>query len=289
MARWGKSAIAAFGAGLALVLLMAAGCQKKTEAQSPPEAPKAAAAADPENPNLGQVQVLTVRSDNPAVFVTGVFRDGVALPAGGLGSAQAKVKIAMDEDGVPCDSEGFEVRTSNAVIFHPLVNFCEAKWALTVPTRKASVPSPPPAADEELVWTTGSRDDEGGGKVATLVYGIPESDGFLFVASCQPGIQRAKFSINLPNEKVRRIDLAAPDRLLRYDLKVTPAMSEEAGPMGEIELPTGDALWTLLRRGSRLPYRLDEGAFGMVDATLGAEAIGKFLDTCNRDPAAAGV
>jgi len=279
--------MAAAGAALALLVALA-GCQKKPAAAPSAEAPKIQATAEADNPNIGQIQVLTVRSDDPAVFITGVFRDGVALPADGLGAAEAKVKITADEDGVPCDSEGFEVRASNAVVFRPLVNLCEAKWSLTVPTRKAPVPSPAPAADEDLVWTTSSVDQEGGGKIQSLVYGVPETDAIALTAACQPGIQRAKFSVNLPTDKARRLDIAAPDRVLRYDLKVVPAPSEEQGPTGEVELPTTDGLWALLRRGARLPYRIDDGPFRMADATLGAEAITRFIEVCNRDPAAAG-
>ncbi len=272
----------------ASALLLFGGCQKK--AAAPPPAAKSAPVSSlsaplSAGPGDGGKSLL-VRTDDPKVFITGLLRDGVMLPVDGQGRAEVRTRLAMDEEGIECDSAGFEVRTSNAIIFRPLINLCEANWVLNVPTHKPDLPAPPPPANEEFVWTTGQRDEEDGSRSQTLVYGIPDSDGVALFAACQPGLGRVKLNFVGQAVGASRIDVVAPDRLLRYDLKINPALSEEQGPTSEVELTTGDALWVLLRRGGRLAYRFDAGPFLMADASLGAETITKFLDVCDRKAAA---
>ena len=219
--------------------------------------------------------LLTVRSDNPAVAITGVFWAGTSLGTRGLGSPVVPVVIEMDEDGMPCETDEYEVRLSNGIFWHPTTNVCDTNFILTVPSARVATPSPPPPAIAGFTWQLISRGNE-----KQLVYGIPQTDSVAFVASCPRGYNRvvAKFFADAGPKPVA--ELFGPEELLRYDLQFEPPASEEVGASNTIELFARDEFWNLMRRGLRLPYRIGNGPFAMLDTSSGKTRIEQLLAWC---------
>jgi len=244
--------------------------------------PNTAPAADTAPPvtypglKLGPNDVLlTVRSDNSAVAITGIFENNRAYTTSGLGSSTAQVVLKADEEGTPCNTEEFEVLLANGILWHPTTNFCNTGHILTVPSARPVTPDPPPAAIADFAWQLVSRGNE-----KQLVYGIPQTDSIAFVASCPRGYNRvvAKFFADAGPKPVA--ELFGPEELLRYDLSFEPPASEEQGAANMIELFANDAFWNLMRRGLRLPYRIGNGPYAMLDTSSGKTRIEQLLAWC---------
>lgn len=236
------------------------------------------------SPNESHREIVTLTTDDPRVAIVAITHFGNPIQAEGLGTALARFAIAADEDGIPCDSDDLEVRTSNGVIHYPQLNLCEAGWRITLTT---AVQPPPPGLRPEpaLRWMTARMTDTPFPTEA-LHYAVPETDGTLMTATCQPGTGRitAKFS-GLFEGKARtvRIDFHAPSGVLRYDatvVEVQPAGAEEAMPF-EIEQSAANAFWTDLSRGAAMPFRIAGEDALLLDATQGAAQIATFVRTCS--------
>lgn len=244
--------------------------------------------------SAGQIQKLTVTSSDPKAVITGLFRDGAPAQTEGLGTAKVVASFVMDEDGIPCDSEGYEVRLANGVIYRPAINLCEAKWTLSVPAARPAMPSPLPEPLADLVWRkypeeTGKppapdSPEEGQDETndAYLAFAIPETDAFAMYGKCQKGIGRAVASFPSGEGDKPTLEILLADRTLVYGFKPIDAnsVSEEGGPLYELDLPVSDQLWRSLRAGTRLPYRIGNSQFMMLDASKGVDAINQFLTAC---------
>lgn len=251
---------------------------------------------DPPTPggSAGTIQKLTVTSDDPKIAITGLLRDGVPATTEGLGTAKVIASFVMDEDGIACDSEGYEVRLANGMIYRPAINLCEAKWTLTVASARAAMPSPLPEPPKDLVWSkypeeTGKPPEPDSAEAgqdepteAYLAYAIPETDAFAMYGMCQKSIGRAVARFPSGDGGDPKLEIALADRTLVYGFKPITAdsVSEEGGPLYELDLAVDDQLWRLLRDGTRLPYRIGNSPFMLLDASKGVDAIGKFLTAC---------
>jgi len=225
----------------------------------------------------GDVQ-LTIRSDNPGVAITGVYEAGKAYTSIGLGTSTVQLVLSADADegdATPCNTEEFEVRLSNGLFWHPIANFCDTGHVLAVPTARPPMPSPLPRAVAGFAWQLVSRGNE-----RQLVYGISQSDATAFVASCPRGYGRvvAKFFADAGPKPA--VELFGPEELLRYDLNLSPPASEEEGAANSVELFANDAFWNLMRRGLKLPYRIGNGPYAMLDTSTGKARIEQLLAWC---------
>lgn len=237
-------------------------------------------------PNAGYREVVTIATDDPRVTIATISQFGQAIEARGLGTALAQFPIESDEDGIPCDTDDLEVRTSNGVTHYPRVNLCEARWRIQLVTAVAPVP-PGLKPEPSLRWMV-SEIRESDYPVQALHYGVPETDGTLMTATCQRGTGRitARFTGSLEGlagAHTARIDFYAPNGILRYDATVSNvevAGAEEVMPFA-IEQAATNVFWRDLANGVPMPYRIRGGDFLVLDATEGAETITKFVKTCS--------
>ena len=269
-------AICAAGAAFSLFA-----CNRQASAPASPQSSQTASKTIEEPKlTLGQGdRLLTIRSDQDQVAISGVFLDGLPMKTEGLGTPTVRALLVAEPEegfGTPCESDGFEVRLANGVSFRPLTNFCNSKYVMTVPAAKAALPDPLPVADAELSWNLDGR-----GADKMLYFGIPETDATMFLATCRKASGRiqAKFFGATGNRP--QVDLYAPDRVLRYDLRQTSSGSSEEDPIVEVELGLTDQLWSQLRGGAKLAMRMDHGEFRMLDASRGAKQIAEFLGHCD--------
>lgn len=233
--------------------------------------------------NAGYSETVTIATDDPQVTVTAISQYGKPVAAVGLNSSQARFAILSDEDGIPCDSDELEVRTSNNVVHYPRLNLCEARWRIQLATAIAPLPltlKPEPS----LKWINASLNDAGQ-PLEALHYGVPETDATLMTATCQAGAGRitAKFSGDPPNAPTARIDFYAPGVLLRYDATVDKpeeAGAEEVMPF-VIEQAAANPFWTALASGAAVPFRIGTSEALILDATTGAPQIFAFVKACN--------
>jgi hypothetical protein len=236
--------------------------------------------------NAGYREVVTLLSDDPRVAITAVTQYGKPVQAEGLGTPQARFPIAADEDGIPCDTDELEVRTSNNVVHYPRLNLCDAKWRITLTTAIA----PPPLTmrpEPELKWIL-ARLTDAGSPVQALHYGVPETDGTLMTATCQPRSGRitAKFTGStegLGTASTARIDFYTPTGILRYDAtveQVPEAGAEETMPFA-IEQSAANPFWQTLAGGAMVPFRIGTADFAVLDGRAGAAAIAQFVNTCS--------
>jgi hypothetical protein len=237
------------------------------------------------SPNETYREIVTLTTDDPRVAIVAVAQYGKPIAAEGLGTNQVRFAIVADEDGIPCDSDELEVRTSNGVIHYPRVNLCEAKWRIALAT--AVQPPPPGLRPEPALRWIRARMTDTPFPTEALHYAVPETDGTVMTATCQPGAGRitAKFSgafNGLKGARAARIDFYAPTGVLRYDAGVSDVQTEgaeETMPF-EIEQSAANIFWSDLARGVAMPFRIQHADFLVLDATHGAAQIAAFVRIC---------
>ena len=236
--------------------------------------------------NVGSREIVTLVSDDPRVAITAVAQYGKPVQAESLGTPQARFPIVADEDGIPCDTDELEVRTANNVVHYPRLNLCEARWRIKLTT---AVQQPPPTVQPtpELKWILAQLTDAGV-LLQALHYAVPETDGTLMTATCEPRSGRitAKFTGStdgLGNATTARIDFFTQSGVLRYDATVTPiveAGAEETMPFA-IEQSAANLFWQTLA-GAMVPVRIGTSAdFAVLDGRSGAPAIAQFVTVCS--------
>jgi hypothetical protein len=234
--------------------------------------------------NSGYRETVTIRTDDPKVSITSVSQFGKPVNAAGVGRAEVKFVILSDEDGIPCDADELEIRTSNNIIYYPRANLCEAKWRITVPTDQTPVPAGL-TAEPTLKWQM-SRLGDAAAPTMSLGYGIPQTDATLMFAQCQIGSGRitTKFSGSkegLGNAGSARIDFHTPVGILRYD-----AFVESPDENGEEYMPfvldqdANEAFWSVLKSGTFVAYRIHTHDFLALDTRAGKGEIAKFQQAC---------
>jgi hypothetical protein len=234
----------------------------------------------------GYRETVTVMSDDPRVAITGVALYGKPVQAEGLGTPQARFQIAADEDGVPCDTDELEVRTANNIVHYPRLNICEAHWQIRLTT---AVEPPPPGLRPapELKWIPAQIADAGTSMQA-LHYGVPETDGTLMTATCQPGSGRitAKFTGSterFANTPTARIDFFTPTGVLRYDATIETLQeigAEETMPFA-IEQSAANPFWQILAGGAVVPMHIATADFAILDGRAGTKDIARFVSLCS--------
>jgi hypothetical protein len=236
--------------------------------------------------NGGYRETVTLTSDDPRVAITAVSLYGQPAQAQGIGTPQARFAVIADEDGIPCDTDELEVRTSNNVVHYPRLNICEAHWQIKLTT--AAEPPPPNLQPvPELKWILAQLIDAGAPTQA-LHYAVPETDGTLMTATCQPRSGRitAKFTGSieaLGGAQTARIDFYTPAGVLRYDAtieKLQDAGAEETMPF-MIEQSAANPFWQILAGGAMVPFRIAPADFAVLDGRPGAAAISQFVKACS--------
>jgi hypothetical protein len=236
--------------------------------------------------NGGYRETVTLVSDDPRVAIAAVAMYGKPVQAQGLGTPQARFPIIADEDGIPCDTDELEVRTSNNVVHYPRLNLCEARWQIRLTT---AVEPPPPnlRPEPELKWIPAQLTDSGA-PLQALHYGVPETDGTLMTATCQPRSGRitAKFTGStegLANAATARIDFYTKSGVLRYDAtveKLQEAGAEETMPF-TIEQSAANLFWQALAIGVMVPMHVANTDFAILDGRTGAKEIAQFVGICS--------
>jgi hypothetical protein len=236
-------------------------------------------------PNTGYRETVTLTSDDPNNVIIAVNMYGKPVQAQGLGTPQTRFQIDADEDGIPCDTDELEVRTSNNILHYPRLNICEANWRIVLTT---ALPPPPltlrPAP--ELKWILSQLTDAGTPTQA-LHYAVPETDGTLMTATCQPRSGRitAKFTgatDGLGKTPTARADFHTPTGLLRYDAVIEPVVeagAEETMPFS-IEQSAANPFWQTLAGGAVVYMRIGNGDFAVLDGRPGAKEIVEFVNIC---------
>lgn len=236
--------------------------------------------------NVGYHETVTIISDDPRVAITAVALYGKPVQTEGLGTPQARFPIAADEDGIPCDTDELEVRTSNNVVHYPRLNLCEAHWQIRLTT---AVEPPPPGLQPvpELKWILAQLTDAGA-PMQALHYGVPETDGTLMTATCQPRSGRitAKFTGSterFKNTPTARIDFYTQSGVLRYDATIETLQeigAEETMPFA-IEQSAANPFWQILASGAPVPMHIATADFAILDVRSGAKEIAQFVSICS--------
>ena len=230
-------------------------------------------------------ETVTITTDDPRVTITAVAPYGKPIQAQGLGTPQARFTIDADEDGIPCDTDDLEIHTSNNVTHYPQVNLCEAHWQIKLATAVEPVP-PGVHPEPQLRWIMAAGQDTQF-PTQLLHYAVPETDGTLLSASCQPRSGRITTRFtgdtkSLESAKTARIDFYTQAGVLRYDAtvaKIEEAGAEETMPFS-IEQPATNPLWAALASGAQVPFRIHTADVLILDASHGAADISKFVATC---------
>jgi len=235
--------------------------------------------------NVGYRETVTLTTDDPRVAITAVSQYGKPVQAEGLGTPQARFPIVADEDGIPCDTDELEVRTSNNVVHYPRLNLCEAHWRIKLIT---AVQPPPPTVRPipELKWILAQITDTGV-LLQALHYAVPETDGTLMTATCEPRSGRITAKLagstdELGNASTARIDFFTQSGVLRYDATVTPVVgagAEETMPFA-IEQAAANPFWQTLS-GAMVPVRIAKADFAVLDGRQGAAEIAQFVNACS--------
>jgi hypothetical protein len=235
-------------------------------------------------PGSGYRETVTVRTDDPRVAITSVSQFGKPVKAVGIGGPEARFVILSDEDGIPCDSDELEIRTSNNIVHYPRVNLCEAKWRILLATGQTPLPAGL-SADPALKWEAfRMRDAEA--PTMFLSYSIPQTDATLVLAQCEIGSGRivTKFSGSkegLGNAISTRIDFYTPAGLLRYDAVVSsPEENGEEYMPFALDQNANEVFWSVLKSGVQIAYRIHTSDFLVLDTHAGQAAIAKFHQTC---------
>jgi hypothetical protein len=237
------------------------------------------------SPNKGHQLVVTIRSDDPRVSILSVARFGKPLAVLGVGSPQVSFALLSDEDGIACDLDEVEVRTSNEVVHYPLVNVCESKGLVRLTTGRIARPMGL-TADPDLKWMLDKAVDSPT-PLLMLSYAVPQTDGGLMFAKCQPGSGRITslfYGIveGLGKAKTVRLDFYGPGVIFRYDAVIHFPDSqgmEESLPF-EIEQSARNEFWRVLAQGFDMAYRAQGPEFHLLDTRQSAAVVTKFIKAC---------
>ncbi|MEQ1752924.1 MAG: hypothetical protein ABL973_02190 [Micropepsaceae bacterium] len=237
------------------------------------------------SPNAGHQMPVTIRSDDPRVTILSVSQYGKPVAARGVGSPQVAFTLLADEDGIPCDLDEVEVRTSNAVVHYPHVNVCESRGLVQLSTARVERPAGL-TADPELKWIADKAVDSPA-PLLMLTYGVPQTDGSVMFSKCLPGSGRITTlfygdTTRLERSKVARLDFHAPSVVFRYDAVIHFPESqgmEESLPF-EVEQSARNAFWTVLVQGYDMAYRSPDSKFHLLDTRRNAVVVGQFVKAC---------
>ena len=234
--------------------------------------------------NSGYRETVTIRTDNPKVSITAVSQFGKPVNAAGIGRAEVRFVLIADEDGIPCDADELEIRTSNNIVYYPRANLCESKWYITVPTDQTPLPAGW-TVEPALKWEAARLRDVAA-PIMTLSYAIPQTDATLMFAQCQIGSGRitTKFSGSkdgLGNAASARIDFHTPTGLLRYDAFVdSPDENGEEYMPFVLDQDANEAFWSVLKSGAVVAYRIHTHDVLALDTRAGKGEIAKFHQAC---------
>ena len=229
-------------------------------------------------------QTVTLSTDDPSVTVIAVTLDGKPVAITGREGDAVKFEIAGTDQGIVCDrtvgltlSDGREI-TRNA-------NICLNNWTVVIaagagaapqpPT--AELPAPPPASETpaplptqppvvqppvvqppaapnpEMVWMFSSA-----GTMATLVYGVPETDESNFSASCVRGSGTMTVTVLdssvpgvVPGSAVP-ITFSAGSFARSYPGIGSPMDQVVGASLPEVQISAADPLWSAMIRETTL-------------------------------------
>lgn len=142
----------------------------------------------------------------------------------------------------------------------------------------------PAWAQADLVWRAYDNVD-GGARLGTLIFGVPETDDIVLAATCraQPSRQVDVVLYINPGANVpgQQIQVTVGTNGMALSTRPGRMIDSGFGPAGNLTLSRDDALWGRLRADTEALFALDGRSFFTVSLRGSSAAITNFFRTCD--------
>jgi len=148
----------------------------------------------------------------------------------------------------------------------------------------AAASAAPALAQGNLAWSAYDADD-GGIRIGTLVYGVPETDDIVLVGVCRPQPSRQvdltlyiNPGVNVPGQQIQ---VSFGTNALALTTRAGRMIDSGFGPAGNVVLSRDDVLWGRFRADNEALFSLDGRNFFTASLRGSNAAISRFFRTCD--------
>ncbi|MCW5718567.1 MAG: SH3 domain-containing protein [Bauldia sp.] len=148
----------------------------------------------------------------------------------------------------------------------------------------AAASAAPALAQGNLAWSAYDV-DEGGVRIGTLVFGVPETDDVVLVGICRPQPARQvdltlyiNPGVNVPGQQIQ---VTFGTNALALTTRAGRMIDSGFGPAGNVVLSRDDVLWGRFRADNEALFSLDGRNFFTASLRGSNAAITRFFRTCD--------
>ena len=268
-------------------------------AAPPPPPPLPAQPTTPAASQPTDAQPVTIRVDDPAVTIDGVFMAGKPVAINRRIGNAVEVLVIPGPNGIAC-SRDLGLVLSDGRRIARAVDICANDWQVSVAllgsgdTTTTSTPPPPPPppataetqppASSDAVWMFSSTRDNG-----SLAFAVPNTEESEFTAVCSPASGEATVALGRSAPEVqpgRTVSVVFSAGSFSQSYRATGSdvsqMSGLSNPL--VKLKADDPLWPAIIRGSYLTIQIGSAAPYVLSLKGSAANARQFLAFCSPAP-----